>query len=211
MDLVGLVMAGGRGTRMGSEVEKPLIIIGGKSMLVRVVEALKGSSKIGEVIIATSRYTPRTEEEAVRMGLRVIRTEGSGYVADARQAIEMLVPRIALVVSADLPLISSRLIDYVIQHYFTCGKPALKVVTYSQGGRKDGSEDEERLKPAGLNIIDSNYIWMKHIEEADLLVDSLEVALNVNTPGDVERLRGLLSKQYITGNPQSKTGSIYID
>ncbi|MBS7625487.1 hypothetical protein KEJ51_00350 [Candidatus Bathyarchaeota archaeon] len=139
------------------------------------------------------------------------RPGGGVWGAKSSLACFIVVVASLLVVSADLPLISSRLIDYVIQHYFTCGKPALKVVTYSQGGRKDGSEDEERLKPAGLNIIDSNYIWMKHIEEADLLVDSLEVALNVNTPGDVERLRGLLSKQYITGNPQSKTGSIYID
>jgi adenosylcobinamide-phosphate guanylyltransferase len=193
-------MAGGRGTRMGYEVEKPLITVGGKSMLARVVEALKGSSKIGEVIIATSQYTPRTEEEAVRMGLRVIRTEGSGYVADARQAIGMLVPRTVLVVSADLPLISSRLIDDVIQYYFTCGKPALKVITYRWGRSRGSSGGEEELRPAGLNIIDSNYIWMEHIEEADLLVESVEVALNINTPSDVERLRRLLSKQYIIGN-----------
>ncbi|MGQ9543042.1 MAG: NTP transferase domain-containing protein [Candidatus Bathyarchaeia archaeon] len=194
MDLVGLVMAGGRGTRMGSDIEKPLIEIDGKSMLERVVDALRGSSGVMEVIVATSPYTPKTEEAATRMGLKVIRTQGLGYVSDAKQAIRMLIPRIVLVVSADLPLISSRLIERVIQYYSTCGKPALKVVTHKGNVEQDNSGGEGDVKPAGVNIIDSNHISREQIEEAELLVDSVEIALNINTPSDVKEIYRLLSK-----------------
>jgi len=54
-------MAGGKGSRMKSPLEKPLILIKGKPMIERVIQALKGAEKIDHIMAATTKYTPHTE------------------------------------------------------------------------------------------------------------------------------------------------------
>ena len=194
MAVVALIMAGGKGTRMGSSVEKPLVSIDGKTMLERVVEALKAAAGIEEIFVATSPNALRAEVLAQSLGLKVIRTRGRDYVSDAQQAIRTLVPRVVLVMSADLPLISSTLIDDIINHYYECGKPSLKVVTSTSSNNHDakddsrGTEQRERVRPAGINVIDSRYIDGPIIDEAELLVNSEEVAININTLEDLEKI-----------------------
>lgn len=194
MAVVALIMAGGKGTRMGSSVEKPLVSIDGKTMLERVVEALKGAAGVEEIFVATSPNALHTEGLSQSLGLKVIRTRGRDYITDAQQAIRTLVPRTALVISADLPLVSSALIDKIINQYFECGKPSLKVVTSTTTNNdeaKDGSygtEQKECVRPVGINIIDSRYIDEPLIDEAELLVNSEEVNANINTPEDLEKI-----------------------
>lgn len=192
MSVVGLVMAGGRGTRIASRVEKPLISLGGKTMLELVVEALKGASRVEEIAVTTSPHTPKTKEMAKKLGLKTIETQGEDYVADAQQAIRTLVPKTVLVISADLPLVSSRLIDDVIEQYIRCGRPSLKVVTSIKPNRhkdeKGPTREGESARPVGMNVIDSRHINQPQIDEATFLVNSKEVAANVNTPEDLKEL-----------------------
>lgn len=202
MAVVALIMAGGKGTRMGSSVEKPLVSIDGKTMLERVVEALKAAAGIEEIFVATSPNALRAEELALSLGLKVIRTRGRDYVSDAQQAIRTLVPRVVLVMSADLPLISSTSIDDIIDHYYECGKPSLKVVTSTNGNNYDakdgsrGTEQRERVRPAGINVIDSRHIDELVIDEAELLVNSEEVAVNINTLEDLEKISSKKSMRH---------------
>lgn len=202
MAVVALIMAGGKGTRMGSSVEKPLVSIDGKTMLERVVEALKGAAGVEEIFVATSPNALRTEGLSQSLGLKVIRTRGRDYITDAQQAIRTLVPRTALVISADLPLVSSALIDKIINQYFECGKPSLKVVTSTTTNNdeaKDGSygrEQKECVRPVGINIIDSRYIDEPLIDEAELLVNSEEVNANINTPEDLEKISSKKSTRH---------------
>jgi len=192
LSVVGLVMAGGRGTRIASRVEKPLMSLGGKTMLELVVEALKGASRVEEIAVTTSLYTPKTKEMAKKLGLKTIETQGEDYVADAQQAIRTLVPKTVLVISADLPLVSSRLIDDVIEQYIRCGRPSLKVVTSIKPNRHKDEEgptrEGESARPVGINVIDSRHINQPQIDEATFLVNSKEVAANVNTPEDLKEL-----------------------
>ena len=202
MAVVALIMAGGKGTRMGSSVEKPLVSIDGKTMLERVVEALKAAAGIEEIFVATSPNALRAEELAQSLGLKVIRTRGRDYVSDAQQAIRILVPRVVLVMSADLPLISSTLIDDIINHYYECGKPSLKVVTSTNGNNHDakdgsrGTEQRKSVRPAGINVIDSRHIDELVIDEAELLVNSKEVAVNINTLEDLEKISSKKSTRH---------------
>ena len=62
MGVVALVMAGGRATRMGNVCEKPLLRICGRTMVERVIEALRSSKNIDEIIVAVSKFTPKTAE-----------------------------------------------------------------------------------------------------------------------------------------------------
>ena len=65
--VTALVMAGGKGTRMGTRTEKPLIELGGDPMIKRVIDALSASKKVSEIIIATSPNTPKTHEFVQKM------------------------------------------------------------------------------------------------------------------------------------------------
>ncbi len=192
--VVGLIMAGGKGSRMGLKLEKPLIKIGGKTMLERVAEALKGAKGIERIVVATSPDTPRTGEVAEKLGLDVIETPGQNYVTDAQRAIRMLIPKTVLVISADLPLVSSNLIDEIIECYLECGKPSLRVVTPTQPDMPDDSErpntkrGSASTRPVGINIIDSRHIDESYIDEAEFVISSPESVLNVNSPRDLERI-----------------------
>jgi len=192
MVVVGLIMAGGRATRMGSETEKPLINFNGESMIKWVIKALEGASEIDEIFVATSPHTPKTQETAVELGLQVIETKGRDYISDVQEAIRKLIPKTVLVISSDLPSVSSQVIDEIILQYAECGKPSLKVVTQS-GLPKDSDRlnryfgpNDDSVIPAGINVIDSRHINDPQIDEAILLVESAEVGANINTPEDLE-------------------------
>jgi adenosylcobinamide-phosphate guanylyltransferase len=189
-------MAGGRGSRMGPKMEKPLIDVYERTMLELVVDALDGASGIEEVAVATSPHTPKTKEMARRLGLKVIETQGHNYVEDAQVAIRTLIPRIVLVISADLPQVSSRLIDKIITHYHRCGKPSLKVVTSVMSYEREGANESKRLdenrsmRAVGINIIDSRHIDEPQIDETTFSVDTREIGINVNRPEDLKILFG---------------------
>jgi adenosylcobinamide-phosphate guanylyltransferase len=192
MAVVGLIMAGGRAIRMGSETEKPLINFNGESMIKWVIKALEGASEIEEIVVATSPHTPKTQETAKELGLQVIETKGRDYISDAQEAIRKLIPKTVLVICSDLPSVSSQLIDEIIRQYAECGKPSLKVVTQS-GLPKDSDQLNHSFEPnddnvisAGINVIDSLHINEPQIDEAILLVESAEVGVNINTPEDLE-------------------------
>ena len=58
--VIALLMAGGKGTRMKSDLEKPLTILGGKPLIQHVLEALQDSLLVDKIIVATSSKTPQT-------------------------------------------------------------------------------------------------------------------------------------------------------
>jgi adenosylcobinamide-phosphate guanylyltransferase len=82
--ITALIMAGGKGTRMKSKKEKPLILIEGKPMIKSVIQALNDTEKIDNIIVATTKYTPKTEEYVKDKGIKIIRTPGEGYISDLR-------------------------------------------------------------------------------------------------------------------------------
>src|SRR5208337_3245954 len=121
-------MAGGKATRMASEFEKPLVEVGGKPMLLLVVEALKKSKNIDRIVVAISPNTPKTGLVAREIGVEVMETRGLGYEEDMKFAIKQRKLRDVMVVSADLPLLTPLLVDRAIECYRTEMKPALSVM-----------------------------------------------------------------------------------
>ena len=125
MNLSALVMAGGRGSRMAGE--KAIARVGGISMLSRVVRALSNSKMIDRVIVSSSSSTPKTSDEAQKLGLEVVNTPGMGYVKDMNYAVRTLNLEHVLVINSDLPFINTELIDQVIDRYAKAEKQALTV------------------------------------------------------------------------------------
>ena len=201
MTVIALVMAGGRGTRMDSDTEKPLLDMGGKPMILCVLDALRGSKEVNDIIVATSKHTPRTAEALRSLGIKVIETPGEGYVEDTRFAVKSLGLKKTLVISSDLPLITSDLIDEVIHEYETSGKPAL-AVAYPESLKKTVCIDTEsfehggkKLFSAGVNLLDGERINEEQLDEKVVVMERLELAFNVNTLEDL-----LLTKSMMKSN-----------
>jgi adenosylcobinamide-phosphate guanylyltransferase len=192
--IIALIMAGGKGTRMKSQLEKPLILINDKPMIESVIQACSGAEKIDSIIVATTKYTPKTEEYIKNKGINIIRTPGEGYISDLRFIISKFnSEHVLLTITADLPLIKSSTLDQVIQKYENCGKDALCVAVHPELYRTYNLKPSWQLKsiiPSGLNILRS---INKQQDEEVLLINEIELALNINSQDDIKFLEEHLS------------------
>lgn len=194
--VTALIMAGGKGTRMELDVEKPLVEINEKPMIQYVIDALKNTDKINNIIVATSGNTRRTETFLKEQGIDTIETPGNGYVHDLGFIISNFkLDDILLTVTADLPLINSDIIDYVLEEYEKSKKPAMSVLVPVHIFEKYGIKPTmtfENLIPSGLNILRS---INKTQDEKVLIIERIELALNINTCEDIKLLKKLLGDQ----------------
>ncbi len=203
MGVVALVMAGGRATRMGNVCEKPLLRICGKTMVERVIEALRRSENIDEIMAAVSKFTPKTAELMRNLSIKVVETPAKGYCSDLRYVIKkcaLFSP--VLTISADLPLITKELIDEIIGHYKHCGKPALTVAVPLEAYERLGLKSEyplkvrgKRLAPVGINVIDGRCVDAPRMAQAVLVLKRAESVMNVNTLGDLKMAEKLLARE----------------
>jgi adenosylcobinamide-phosphate guanylyltransferase len=196
MGIVAVVMAGGKATRMNSAVEKALLNVGGKPMLQRVVEVLSHSEAVDRIVIAITEDTPQTTRMASELKCDVVLTPGQGYLSDMRYVIKERNLNDTLVVSSDLPFVTTEIVNRAIEAYRSSWKPALSVMTPIETYRRLGSKPQyvfeisgRSLVPIGINILDGSRIDEPELEEEVLVVESEELALNVNTPEDLELAR----------------------
>jgi adenosylcobinamide-phosphate guanylyltransferase len=202
MGITALLMAGGEGTRLKTEGEKPLLKVGGRPMIECVINALKGAKKVDRIIVAVSKHTPQTAAFSRSHSLKVLQTPGKGFCLDARYAVKKLKLGGVLTISADLPLITSEFIDRVITHYEHCGKPAFTVMVSLGTHNKLGlSADyvfkikDKSVVPAGINTIDGKKIEENELEEEILLIDDERVVVNVNTLKDLRVAESMLQSR----------------
>jgi len=192
-----LVMAGGMGKRLGKD-EKPLTLLCGKPLINYVLEALLGSNNIERIFVATSPRVKKTNEwladfKIKHENVEIIQTEGVGFVHDMIGAVEKAgIKGSVFIMMADLPLVTSGLIDRIIEKYKEVNTPAVSVhmkldVFTKLGLRPDTvfHKNEDFIVPCGINILDAGMIQEEQ-EDYNLILDEEELALNVNAPGDLE-------------------------
>lgn len=193
-----LVMAGGPGNRLGKG-EKPLMDLCRKPMISYVLDALHQSERVDKIFVATSPHTLETRKYLENRRIEVVETKGIGYVSDLVEATEILGLRTPfLIVMSDLPLLSAKLIDEIIDVYWKINKPALSVyvpilVCKDVGIRPSTvlNVDGELIVPAGVNILDGHLIKEEQ-EEHRLVLKYQELAVNVNTIDDLRICEQLL-------------------
>ena len=196
-----LVMAGGKGERLKTLGEKPLLRLHGKPMIQYVVEALMKTRNVGRIIVVTSRYTRKTADAVKRLQVEVLEAPGRGYVADVQYAVRRLgLKGPVMVVSADLPLLSPTLLGRVIDRFKRCSKPALSVMIPRELCERLGLTPDLTLQvegsllvPAGINILEGEMIDKEEIEEEKMVLNVEEAAVNVNTTSDLKVAERLLS------------------
>jgi len=187
VNLTALVMAGGKATRMGGNIEKPMLQVAGKSMLQHVIETLREVQAIDRIVVAASSNTPNTTIEANKLRVETLDTPGDGFEEDMRFAIRKLGLKDVLVVSADLPLITPDIMREAVGRYLRSGKPALAIMVKAEDYEHLGAKpqyifevDGQRLTAVGINLVDGRHIEEKELEQEIYLVDSRDVILNVN-------------------------------
>lgn len=203
MRTTALLMAGGKGTRMTHSLEKPLIPIGGRPMIERVLDAVQESKKVDDIIVLVSPNTPATAERMKGVsGIKLIETSGRGYIQDMKHVIKNEKLNTVLVISVDLPLITPELIDKVIEEFERSAKSTLMVaVTLAfceqQGFYSNSSYSEMygSIIPAGINLLDGTMIDEEELEEEVLVLNRTEIAANINSLEDLERIREIIRER----------------
>jgi len=184
-----LVMAGGRGRRLGLG-EKPLVLLQDKPLISYVLEALRGARGVEKVFVVTSPWTPRTHRWAEDLGVGVFSASGRGFIRDMVEAVEGIgIEGPVLVMACDIPFVTSGLLDEVICRYFEGGLPALAV--YSRLAdclvvpETVFNIDGELLVPVGINILDGDRIREEQ-EEYRFVIERDKTSLNINTLKDLK-------------------------
>ena len=201
--VVALVMAGGKGTRMKLAEEKPLIKVCGKPVVEYVLAALKDAKKIDSVIVATSSCTPKTTRLMKKLGVKFLETPGKDYVSDMGYAVQTLKLGVFLAIAADLPLVTSEMIDAVVERYERCGKPALTVAVPMETKAQLGmcieysfKADNKDVVPVGINVIDGRKRYGDEWLDQDIyLMNNDELAVNINTLQELQLAERLLSQK----------------
>ena len=104
--MIGLIMAGGKGTRMQSNKEK-LLLEYKKPLILHVIDALKNSKCFEKIIAATSPNSPKTQKILVDNNIIVFETLGENFVTDLNNILKQWDDYV-FVTSGDLPLLDEK-------------------------------------------------------------------------------------------------------
>lgn len=201
--IYAILMAGGMGTRLKVPCEKPLFKLHDKPLIKYVIDNLKSSRLIDQIVIAVSPNTRQTTEylRSLNEDYKILDTSGDDYLKDLSYILDYFEKRskddILVFINADLPFISSQTIDDVITHYMDSDKDALSVLVPVEVFEDLGLEysyDFEGKVPSGLNILRSENIIQ---DENQLVLSKVELALNINTIPDSEIAEKLYHEYYI--------------
>lgn len=190
-----LVMAGGKGTRLDLDCEKPLVKVNNKTMINHVIDALLNSKYVDKIIVAVSPNTPLTTEYVKQFPVIVITTSGMGYIEDLSEVLSnrdyVEEDEVIMTIVADLPFVTGEQLDDVFKHYFERKKPAMCVSVPEYLFEEYGIKPTlvfDGLVPTGVNLLLANN------EEQDQTIyesKNVELAFNINTINDLD-----LSKKY---------------
>lgn len=196
-----LIMAGGKGSRLGLPVEKPLLLVHGKPMVDWVVGSLLGAGVAKNIWVCVSPNTPLTARHAERLGLGVYMGVGDGYVWDMVRAIRDLGLGHTLVLPSDTPLIRPSTIRFVCEKYFELGAEALTLAVRRRALRELGLDAEyrvflgdEEVCPVGISVLDGRKVGGGLLRERYVVWHDACELVNVNSVGELVFVGRLLQK-----------------
>lgn len=188
--MIGLVMAGGRGSRMATAAEK-LTLGHRRPVVLGAVGALSGCGAILEVAAAVSPHAPQTRS-ILEGRARLLETPGSGYSADLACALDMLEGPV-LVVPGDLPLLDSDMVCRVAGMY-DAAKWVTLLVSEEYAGSLGSSPgisvrcDGQSCRYTGISVVDARSAGA--VPQRNVIVNDPRIAINTNTIQDWRVLLG---------------------
>jgi len=180
-----------------------MVTIFGRKLIEYVALALEESS-VENIYVATTENVPLTRAWALDWNLSVVDTPGMGFVPDMISAVKgAMVTDPIMIIMADLPLITSELIDTIIEVYEDRPEPALSTHTpldlHSRLGRRPDSLFNYRgqlIVPSGINVLDGGEIEREQ-EDYHLIMERIELAVNVNEAEDLRLCERILQGDFI--------------
>jgi adenosylcobinamide-phosphate guanylyltransferase len=189
--MIGLVMCGGKGTRMESTEEK-LLLKYKKPIIEHVITALQESGCFSKVVCATSPNAPKTRQFVNALGIPTVETTGNGYVIDLNEILSKLDEQV-FVTSGDLPLLDAAIVKEIVLH--GKNKEPWFSVLVSKGfldlvGLKleyGLIYNNKECAYTGISIVNPKEISdMKEVRESYIVLDDKRVAINLNTKKDYD-------------------------
>ena len=192
--MIGLIMAGGRGTRMDSNEEK-LLLKYKKPVILHVVDALQQSNCFSKIVALTSPNSPKTENILKETGIDIISSRGESFVSDLNEILQQL-DEMVFVTSGDLPLLDSQIVKTILDHH-EAEQTWTSIVTTlpfqkTLGIKSDCIIENHDYVQTGISIVDAKKITnLDPVEEKFLVIDDKRIGLNLNTKDDYNLLRSL--------------------
>lgn len=191
--MIGIVMAGGKGTRMNLDDEK-LLLQYKKPIILQVIDSLKNSNCFSKIIAVTSPNSPKTKKLLQENNIEIFDTSGLGYVEDLNSVLQTF-NDLVFVTSGDLPLLDAEVIQTIVKQsdskkIWTSILVTEKLLS-SIGTTSEYSiiHDNQKCNFTGISIIDSQKInSLENIEENYVIFDDKRIALNLNTKQDYDLL-----------------------
>lgn len=192
--MIGLVMAGGKGSRMKTQEEKLLLKYIHPTIL-HVIYALQNTNHFSKIITATSPNSPKTKEMLENIGIEIFDTSGKGYVEDLNLILSAINDDDVLVVPGDLPLLDTEIIKKIVSSYnsdkiwtsFLVTKDFLKSI----GMTSDSSIkfQNKECSFTGISIVNAKEIKnLDLVEEIYYILNDKRIGMNLNTYEDYRLL-----------------------
>jgi len=191
--MIGLVMAGGSGSRMGFSAPEKLLLEYKKPIIFHVIDSLNDSYCFSKVFAATSSNSPDTKFELEQIGVETLDTSGDGYVNDLNFLLQKMDGSV-FVVSGDLPLLDKEIIQKLVKFNsesiwtsFLVSKKFLNSLGLKSNllVKCDGVE----CVYTGISIINADKIKNSNtVKEKYIILDDKRIAFNLNTKRDYELL-----------------------
>lgn len=178
--MIAVIMAGGRSSRLGGRVEKPLLKLGKETLLERTVSAIK-CSRAGDIIVATTPATPKTSKFAIKKGLAILETPGKDYHEDVYYLLDRFGPYLSI--NVDVPFMSTEAIDLLLSK---AKKVSVACVLPLSCVSHPVSDDSVGKGKDGIDYVWIGLNYVAPSPETELLVMEDELlAININTPLDL--------------------------
>jgi len=191
--MIGIIMAGGKGSRMKLPQEK-LLLKYKKPIILKVADALSNSNCFSKIIFITSKNSPKTKQLLQKNNYEIFESSGNGYVEDLNQILKLLREPV-FVTSADLPLLDSEIIKKVTNFYdpnitwttILITKKFLQSLGLSLG--YEITFNEQICNFTGISMINSQNISnLENTKENFVILNDKRIGFNINTKEDFSLL-----------------------
>jgi len=191
--MIGLVMAGVKGTRMNISKEK-LLLEYKKPVIFHVIDALKNSHCFSQVIVATSPNSPDTKHVLEQNRIETLSTPGNGYVNDLNFLLQKMSGSV-FVTSGDLPLLDEEIIQIMTEKFnsknvwtsFLVSKKYLNSLGLESNLLINYGDID--CVHTGISIINADKIQnLDQVKENYIILDDKRIAFNLNRKKDYELL-----------------------
>ena len=191
--MIGLVMAGGKGSRMEFPAPEKLLLEYEKPIIFHVIDSLNDSHCFSKVFAATSSNSPDTKFELEQIGIETLDTSGDGYVNDLNFLLQKMGGSV-FVVSGDLPLLDKEIIQKLVK--FNTESIWTSFLVSKKFLNSLGLESNLLINygdidcvHTGISIINADKIQnLDQVKENYIILDDKRIAFNLNTKKDYELL-----------------------